>query len=190
MQRLVDKIASIFVPVVLGVAVLTFVVWMLVGGEDAFTHALLTSVSVLVIACPCALGLATPTAIMVGVGRGAENNILIKDAESLELGHRVNAVVLDKTGTITEGKPVVTDTQWTDECAGSTTGKELLLALESQSEHPLAEAVVARLKGEGVRPANLSDFNSLTGRGVRATARTEPRIMQVINSCWQNGISR
>ena len=111
-QKLVDKIAGIFVPVVLGLAVLTFLVWLLVGGEDAFTHALLTAISVLVIACPCALGLATPTAIMVGVGRGAENNILIKDAESLELGYQVNAVVLDKTGTITEGKPVVTDMRW------------------------------------------------------------------------------
>src|SRR5690606_27730378 len=91
-QRLVDKIAGIFVPVVIGIAVLTFVLWMLLGGDDAFTHALLTSITVLVIACPCALGLATPTAIMVGVGRGAENNILIKDAESLERAHQVNAV--------------------------------------------------------------------------------------------------
>ncbi len=167
-QRLVDKIAGIFVPVVLGLAVLTFVIWMLAGGEDAFTHALLTSISVLVIACPCALGLATPTAIMVGVGRGAENNILIKDAESLELGHQVNAVVLDKTGTITQGKPVVTDVQWTDE-ASAAHWRSILLALESQSEHPLAEAVVARLREEGVRPANLSGFDSLTGRGVKAT---------------------
>ena len=167
-QRLVDKIAGIFVPVVLGLAVLTFVVWMLVGGKDAFTHALLTSISVLVIACPCALGLATPTAIMVGIGRGAENNILIKDAESLELGHRVNAVVLDKTGTITEGKPVVTDVQWTDDTQVSE-WKSVLLALESQSEHPLAEAVVTWLRDEGVRPAKLSGFNSLTGRGVKAT---------------------
>ena len=168
-QKLVDKIAGIFVPVVLGLAVLTFIVWLLVGGEDAFTHALLTSISVLVIACPCALGLATPTAIMVGVGRGAENNILIKDAESLELGHKVNAVVLDKTGTITEGKPVVTDTQWADEPPASR-WKEILLALELPSEHPLAEAVVTRLKEEGVSPATLSDFNSLTGRGVRAVS--------------------
>ena len=166
-QKLVDKIAGIFVPVVLGLAVLTFLVWLLVGGEDAFTHALLTAISVLVIACPCALGLATPTAIMVGVGRGAENNILIKDAESLELGYQVNAVVLDKTGTITEGKPVVTDMRWADE-AQAPQWKSVLLALESRSEHPLAEAVVARLREE-VRPASLSSFNSLTGRGVQAT---------------------
>ena len=156
-QKLVDKIAGVFVPVVLGLAVLTFIIWMLVGGQDAFTHALLTSISVLVIACPCALGLATPTAIMVGVGRGAENNILIKDAESLELGYKVNAVVLDKTGTITEGQPVVTDMQWTDE-AQTPRWKSVLLALESQSEHPLAEAVVAQLKEEGIRPASLTHF--------------------------------
>ena len=105
-QKLVDKIAGIFVPIVIGISILTFITWMVVGGENAFTHALLTSVTVLVIACPCALGLATPTAIMVGIGKGAENNILIKDAESLELGHKVNAIILDKTGTITEGKPV------------------------------------------------------------------------------------
>ena len=104
-QRLVDRIAGIFVPVIIGIAIITFVVWMWVGGGEAFTHALLTSITVLVIACPCALGLATPTAIMVGIGKGAENNILIKDAESLEELHKVGAVVLDMTGTITEGKP-------------------------------------------------------------------------------------
>lgn len=111
-QKLVDKIAGIFVPVVIVIAILTFGIWMVFGGENAFSHALLASVSVLVIACPCALGLATPTAIMVGVGKGAENQILIRDAESLELGHKVNAIILDKTGTITEGKPTVTNIQW------------------------------------------------------------------------------
>merc|ERR1712072_636934 len=111
-QKLVDKIARVFVPVVITIAIVTFITWIMIGGDDALTHALLTSVAVLVIACPCALGLATPTAIMVGVGKGAENNILIKDAESLELAHKVNAIVLDKTGTITAGKPVVTDIHW------------------------------------------------------------------------------
>ena len=111
-QKLVDKIAGIFVPVVIGISILTFITWMVIGGDNAFSHALLTSITVLVIACPCALGLATPTAIMVGIGKGAENNILIKDAESLELAHKVNAIILDKTGTITEGKPVVTDLIW------------------------------------------------------------------------------
>ena len=167
-QKLVDTIAGIFVPVVLGIAILTFIIWMAAGGENAFTHALLTSVSVLVIACPCALGLATPTAIMVGVGRGAENNILIKDAESLEQGHRVNAVVLDKTGTITEGRPVVTDMYWTER-ESTDRWKSILFAMESSSEHPLAEAVVAKLKDEGVRPVPVHAFESLTGRGVCAT---------------------
>lgn len=167
-QRLVDKIAGIFVPVVIGIAILTFIVWMIFGGDDAFTHALLTTVSVLVIACPCALGLATPTAIMVGVGKGAENNILIKDAESLELGVKVNAIILDKTGTITEGRPVVTDALWTHEDQNSL-HKSILLAMESQSEHPLAEAVSAKLKAEKVNAVNLDAFESLTGRGVMAT---------------------
>ena len=166
-QKLVDKIAGIFVPVVMAISIITFSTWMLVGGDDAFTHALLTSVAVLVIACPCALGLATPTAIMVGVGKGAENNILIKDAESVELGHKVNAVVLDKTGTITEGRPVVTDVIW--ECEDQSAElKPILLAMESQSEHPLAEAVIQKLKEEDVKSAPISLFKSITGRGVQA----------------------
>ncbi|GAA4465167.1 heavy metal translocating P-type ATPase [Nibrella saemangeumensis] len=165
-QRLVDKIAGIFVPIVISIAILTFAAWMLFGGDDAFTHALLTSVTVLVIACPCALGLATPTAIMVGVGKGADNNILIKDAESLELGHQVNAVILDKTGTITEGKPTVTDLQWQVNQAETPELAAVLYALEAQSEHPLAEAVVNWLKQAGVKGAALTNFESLTGRGV------------------------
>jgi Cu2+-exporting ATPase len=166
-QRLVDKIAGIFVPVVIGIALLTFAVWMIWGGEDAFTHALLTSIAVLVIACPCALGLATPTAIMVGVGKGAEHNILIKDAESLELAHKVNAVIVDKTGTITEGKPAVTDTLWTDDRKPLDI-QALLLAVEVQSEHPLAEAVVEHLKQQSVQAAKVSGFESITGKGVKA----------------------
>ncbi len=108
-QKLVDKIAGIFVPVVIGIALLSFAAWLVFARENAFTYGLLSAITVLVIACPCALGLATPTAIMVGVGKGAENNILIRDAESLELAYTINAVVLDKTGTITSGKPAVTD---------------------------------------------------------------------------------
>lgn len=167
-QKLVDKIAGIFVPVVIVIAIITFLSWMLLGGDDAFTHALLTSVTVLVIACPCALGLATPTAIMVGIGKGADNNILIKDAESLELAHKVNVVILDKTGTITEGKPVVTDMVW----QGSVTTelKAILYALEAHSEHPLAEAVVSALKNEGVHPAVINNFESVTARGVQGEA--------------------
>lgn len=164
-QKLVDKIAGIFVPVVIGISILTFITWMIFGGDNAFTHALLTSVTVLVIACPCALGLATPTAIMVGVGKGAENNILIKDAESLELAHKVNAVILDKTGTITEGKPVVTDLIWE---TVSEEDKKILYTLEIQSEHPLAEAVINKLKEEDISSLPIEKFESLTARGVKA----------------------
>lgn len=165
-QRLVDKIAGIFVPIVIGISILTFITWLVVGGDDAFTHALLTSVTVLVIACPCALGLATPTAIMVGIGKGAENNILIKDAESLELAHKVNAVILDKTGTITEGKPVVTDLVWNVD-TNMRQYKEILHTLEAKSEHPLADAVVSNLKTEGITTIDGGEFESLTGRGLK-----------------------
>src|SRR5690606_34756876 len=108
-QKLVDKISGIFVPIVMGIALLTLLVWLMFGGENAFSHGLLAMVTVLVIACPCALGLATPTAIMVGIGKGAESGILIKDAEALDKGHRVDAVILDKTGTLTQGRPEVTE---------------------------------------------------------------------------------
>ncbi|UFH56937.1 cation-translocating P-type ATPase [Spirosoma sp. KNUC1025] len=170
-QKTVDRIAGIFVPVVLSIALLTFVVWMVFGhyfvpGSDPLTTALLTSVTVLVIACPCALGLATPTAIMVGVGKGAENNILIKDAESLEVGHRVNAIVLDKTGTITAGKPVVTDLHWLISDAEQKRVQPVLYAMEAQSEHPLAEAVLRYLPDTD--SLLLNNFESITGRGVVA----------------------
>ncbi len=174
-QKLVDKIAGIFVPVVMGISLITFIVWMSMGGENAFSQALLTSVAVLVIACPCALGLATPTAIMVGIGKGAENNILIKDAESLELGHKVNAVILDKTGTITEGKPVVTDILWSDDTMHRDKYKKILLAIEAQSEHPLAEAVVSYLKSGNTTSADVSNFQSITGKGVQAEIRNDSK---------------
>jgi Cu2+-exporting ATPase len=169
-QQLVDKVAGIFVPVVIGIALLSFAAWLVLGGENALTHGLLAFVTVLVIACPCALGLATPTAIMVGVGKGAEQNILIKDAESLEWAHRVNAVVLDKTGTLTEGKPEVTDLVWLAEPADRKAYAAVLLAMESSSEHPLAEAVVRKLREE-TAPVSLEAFESITGKGVRATYR-------------------
>lgn len=165
-QKLVDKIAAIFVPIVIGISILTFTTWMIFGGENAFTYALLNSVTVLVIACPCALGLATPTAIMVGVGKGAENNILIKNAESLEIAHKVDIVVLDKTGTITEGKPVVTGSYFTDNIA--VLDKQILLNIESKSEHPLAEAIVNDLKKYNLSKLEINNFSSLTGRGVVA----------------------
>jgi Cu2+-exporting ATPase len=173
-QKLVDKIAGIFVPIVILIAVSSLGAWLIFGGQHAFTQGLLALVTVLVIACPCALGLATPTAIMVGIGRGAENGILIKDAEALELGHRVNAVVLDKTGTITEGKPVVTDLLWAIHTKDNQNRLQgIFSAMEQQSEHPLADAIVAYLKSADVQPVNVSSFNSLTGRGVEAVFEGE-----------------
>lgn len=163
-QKLVDKIAAVFVPVVIGIAILTFIIWMIFGGENSLAQGLLAAVTVLVIACPCALGLATPTAIMVGVGRGAENGILIKDAESLELAKNITAIVLDKTGTITQGKPVVTDVRWLDD---DDSAKEILFSLEKQSEHPLADAVVKHLGS--LKTIDLSSFDSITGKGAEAT---------------------
>ncbi len=167
-QKLVDKIAGIFVPVVIGIALLTLVAWLIFGGQFAFTQGLLAMVTVLVIACPCALGLATPTAIMVGMGKGAENGILIKDAEALELGHKVNAIILDKTGTITEGKPRVTDLFWTSSLSDTNNLQALFLQMEKQSEHPLAGAIVDYLQKLNNTSLQVSNFKSLTGRGVAA----------------------
>lgn len=162
-QKLVDKIAGVFVPVVIGIAIFTFILWIILGGEHGLVHGLMAAVTVLVIACPCALGLATPTAIMVGVGKGAENGILIKDAESLERSKGINAIILDKTGTITEGKPKLTDIQWLD---NNDTAKTVLLSIEKQSEHPLADAVVKYLSKES--NVEISNFESVTGKGVQA----------------------
>ncbi|MFA7687338.1 MAG: copper-translocating P-type ATPase, partial [Moheibacter sp.] len=149
-QKLVDKIAGIFVPVVVLISIVTLIAWMILGGENGFTRGLLAMVTVLVIACPCALGLATPTAIMVGVGKGAEKGILIKDAEALEAAQKINAVVLDKTGTITEGKPVVNELKWFGLRVSSTNNdieklESILYSIEKQSEHPLADAIVQHL---------------------------------------------
>lgn len=170
-QSLVDKIAAVFVPVVIGIAIFTFIVWMIIGGENAFTQALITSITVLVIACPCALGLATPTAIMVGIGKGAENNILIKDAESLEKLQKIDAIVFDKTGTITEGKPEVANIEWLNN-ESEIAYKQLLLAIEKRSEHPLAEAIVAHYKKE-ITNVKIEHFESITGRGVMAVINGE-----------------
>ncbi len=165
-QKMVDKIAGIFVPIVILIAILSFVAWVVWGGENGFTHGLLAMVTVLVIACPCALGLATPTAIMAGVGKGAENGILIKDAESLELSRKLNAIVLDKTGTITEGKPELIAIEWIAG-ANQNTLSALLLSIEQQSEHPLAEAVVRYFKNKNVSSHPVEEFESITGKGVK-----------------------
>ncbi len=167
-HKLVDKIAGIFVPIVMGIALLTFILWVVLGGDHGVVHGLLAAITVLVIACPCALGLATPTAIMVGVGKGAENGILIKDAESLELAKKVNAMVLDKTGTITEGKPEVTGAKWLND---DDTAKQVLFSLEKQSEHPLAAAVTNHLAEANT--VDLTAFESITGKGVKAVYNGE-----------------
>ncbi|MFT3903270.1 MAG: heavy metal translocating P-type ATPase [Niabella sp.] len=167
-QKLVDKIAGIFVPTVMGIAALTFILWLILGGDNGVVHGLLAAVTVLVIACPCALGLATPTAIMVGVGKGAENGILIKDAESLELAKKVNAIILDKTGTITEGRPEVTDIKWLSD---NDEAKQILFSIEKQSEHPLAEAVVKHLGN--TQSVSITSFESITGKGAKAVYKSE-----------------
>ncbi len=174
-QKLVDKIAGIFVPVVMGIALLSLIVWSLVGGQEGFTHGLMAMVTVLVIACPCALGLATPTAIMAGIGKGAENGILIKDAESLEKAKKVNAIVLDKTGTLTEGRPAVTAVLWTEENPAHTAA---LVSIEKQSEHPLAEAVVSYFDQTHLLPVD--EFESLTGFGLKA--KVDKRVYYIGNA--------
>ncbi len=161
-QKLVDKIAGIFVPVVIALAILTLLIWIVFGGPNGLTQGLMAFVTVLVIACPCALGLATPTAIMVGIGKGAGSGILIKDAESLERAKEVDAVVLDKTGTLTEGKPGVNDIAWLEE---SEAANQALRSMEKQSEHPLADAVVKYLDHYTLLP--VTDFRSITGKGIQ-----------------------
>ncbi|MBN2864117.1 MAG: copper-translocating P-type ATPase [Bacteroidales bacterium] len=167
-QHLVDKIAGIFVPVVIIIALISGIAWVVSGTENALTHSLLAIVTVLIIACPCALGLATPTAIMVGIGRGADNGILIKDAESLETAHKINAVVLDKTGTITSGKPVVQDLVWARDTDAEKYGT-ILFNIQRMNEHPLAGPVAAYLKKTGISTNYIpSGIEYITGKGIKA----------------------
>lgn len=166
-QRLVDTVSSYFVPAVIAVAIWAFVVWAIFGPDPAFVFALVAAVSVLIIACPCALGLATPMSITVGTGKGATNGILIRSAEALETAHKLDTIVLDKTGTITNGAPVLTDVLPT-----SGLGGEVLLALvaavERSSEHPLARAIVTGADERGLEQPDVTAFDSITGQGVRA----------------------
>ncbi len=166
-QALVDKIAGVFVPVVILLALLTFGVWFLVGPEPSFTYAVLTLITVLIIACPCALGLATPTALMVGIGKGAKRGILVKDAQSLERAFQVDALVLDKTGTLTKGEPQVTDMVW-DGGVHQAHFQAVLLAIEEQSEHPIAKAIVAYLTPLVKSKKQVDSFESITGQGAKA----------------------
>ncbi len=189
-QRLVDKVAAVFVPVVIGIAVLSAVAWWVFGGEHAFSQGLLALVTVLVIACPCALGLATPTAIMAGMGKGAEHGILIKDAESLERARSITAIVLDKTGTITEGKPDVVEAIGLDDA----TAASALFAIESRSEHPLAEAVVQYIlhivpNDRSGLDATVEHFESLTGKGVKATVNGSTWLVGNRRLLEENGVA-
>lgn len=162
--KMADRIAGVFVPVVMAIAVVAAAVWLLLGA--GFEFALSAGIAVLVISCPCALGLATPVAIMVGTGKGAENGILIKSGEALEVAHKVDTVVMDKTGTITEGKPEVTDIYT---CEGSQNDLlQLAVSLEKPSEHPLAEAIVRKASEAGVLPKEITDFEAIHGQGISA----------------------
>jgi Cu+-exporting ATPase len=164
-QGLADKVAGWFVPAVIAIAIITFFIWWFIGPEPRFAHAIVNAVAVLIIACPCALGLATPMSVMVGVGRGAQAGVLIKKAEAIELMEKVRTLVVDKTGTLTEGRPRLT----TVFSADSISDEKLLMAaasVEQNSEHPLAAAIVAGAKERGVRPAAVTNFESTTGGGV------------------------
>lgn len=194
--RLADKVAGVFVPVVLGIAAITFFVWLAAGGS--VTQALTASVAVLVISCPCALGLATPVAIMVGTGRGAEMGVLFKNAEALETLHKVDTVVLDKTGTITRGKPAVVDIMPQVRRDGSAmTQKQLMklaCALERGSEHPLAEAIMDRAEEMGVIARSVEEFRAIPGRGVTARegqnviAAGNTRLMDDLGIAYDGGM--
>jgi Cu2+-exporting ATPase len=166
-QRLADRISGIFVPIVVIIAVITFIVWALNGGEHAYVYAFVNAIAVMIIACPCALGLATPMAVMVGVGKGAQSGVLIKNAESLEKMNQIDTVIIDKTGTVTEGKPSV-------EKVGADgtgyTGDEILkkaASLNLHSEHPLARAVINYAESRKIEPSTVSGFEAVTGKGVK-----------------------
>lgn len=172
-QQLTDKIASVFVPFVLGIALLALILWISFGGSNGFTQGLMAMITVLVIACPCALGLATPTALMVGIGKGAGIGILIKDAEALESAKDINTIVLDKTGTITEGKPVLTSIHFGNQLTYQKKMKSILLGIEMQSEHPLATAICNYLKEEKTVAIQPEKFESITGMGIMAVSGGE-----------------
>ena len=167
-QQIVDKVAGVFVPIVLLISLITLALWTLLGGSNGLTHGILTMVTVLVIACPCALGLATPTALMVGIGKGAEQGILIKDALSLEKAHQITDILFDKTGTLTKGTISVNEAAWADGPDLSPDLRSAILSIEKQSEHPLAEAVVSYLESEATVTIPVEAFINLPGKGVLA----------------------
>ena len=161
-QKLVDKIARFFVPAIISISIIAFVAWIFLAPTNGFTNGLLAMVTVLIIACPCALGLATPTAIMVGIGKGAEKGILIKDAQSLEVAPKIDTIILDKTGTITAGHPIVVESLWEN---GFEHSRKILYSLEKLSEHPLSDAVVNTLQNE--KEISIDKFENVPGKGVK-----------------------
>ena len=165
-QQLADKVASVFVPAIISIAVLSFILWAALAPKEGLTHGLLAMVTVLIIACPCALGLATPTALIVGIGKGAREGILVKDAASLEVARKIDTIVLDKTGTLTEGHPAVSHATWADTATDEM--RDILCSLEKMSEHPLAEAVVQSLPHARTLP--VEQFESIPGKGVKGRA--------------------
>ena len=187
-QRLADLISAYFVPAVIVISLLTFGLWYFLGPAPALTFALLNFVAVLIIACPCALGLATPTAIMVGTGKGAENGVLIRSGEALETAHKIKAIILDKTGTLTEGKPVVTDIVV---ASGFTEEKLLHVAASAErgSEHPLGEAIVNAAKEKGLTLNDVSEFNSITGHGIQARLDNQQVFLGNLKLMEDHGLS-
>ena len=161
-QKLVDRIARFFVPAIISISIIAFVAWIFLAPTNGFTNGLLAMVTVLIIACPCALGLATPTAIMVGIGKGAEKGILIKDAQSLEIAQKIDTIILDKTGTITAGHPIVVESLWEN---GFEHTRKILYSLEKLSEHPLSDAVVKTLQNE--KEISIDKFENVPGKGVK-----------------------
>ena len=183
-QKLADKIAAVFVPIVLALSALTFMIWWVFGPQPSVTFAFLTTISVLIIACPCALGLATPTALMAGIGRGASQGILIRNAANLETACKVNAVIFDKTGTLTTGKPVVTKSEWFRQ---DETLKQLLYSIEKRSGHPLAYAVASLFEGMQMLPVD--NFEDVPGKGVKASCQNYSCLVGNKTLMIENGIS-
>ena len=192
-QRLADRVASVFVPAVGAIAVAAFLFWLLLGPDPALTYAVLTLVAVLIIACPCALGLATPTAIIVGTGKGAERGILIRSAQALETAHRIDTVILDKTGTLTEGRPVVTDVVPADSNSAGDHGHasrllQLAASVEYGSEHPLATAIVEEACRRNLALVEVSDFQALPGQGVSGNVGGSPVLLGSPSLLAEQGI--
>jgi Cu+-exporting ATPase len=186
-QKLADIISAYFVPAVIGIATLTFILWFFIGPPPALTYALLNAVAVLIIACPCALGLATPTAIMVGTGKGAENGVLIRSAEALETAHKIKAIILDKTGTLTQGQPAVTDIV----TVGGFNEQELLsmaASAEQGSEHPLGEAIVNAAREKKLTLSKTTEFNAIPGHGIESRINGHNVLLGNLKLIGQRGL--